>query len=656
MLGLLDKMVLRKVMFLLLLSAGLVSIHAQKPVPLQVKDTLVTNAAQHRNMLIYFKSVKVYQDSSLVYDYDPNLFLSYAKSGLAWANEHGSSMDILESKFYALRYSFDVGNYNQGLKYANDLLDSELFQEDKRVIKVTSYVKRMYLNLASYNELLDFFPTYDRLNRKHGRVISKSDYINDLYLAGAYYRQKNFEKAILYYKRSTNKALQQEDWFRASSLYNDIGLCFKNLDLWDSANSYFDKALKLTELSLLNATPSKLEGLDFFRLVIESNKADYYIEKGEHNKALPIYLRELKASKGSKNLKILESAYYNIALVHYLNEKYNLAQRHLDSIFNIATDQSSYLEKALELRAKCYALTGNSKLANKYFTQVKRLKDSMELSRIRNNYIVSTTQYELARKESDLLRSQERISAEKRQNNLTLIGLCAISFLALLLFLFYKRAKNDKKRLAEQKKIVEKEVQEKSLLLKEVHHRVKNNLQVVSGLLDLQGTKKSKVEFDVLVEDTKKYIHSMSLVHEMLYKKDHYMRVNIQEYLTQLTYFTASSQVKKNVKITVDALNIKLPLDKATPLGLIITELVSNSYKHAFSEEDGTIAIKLVEHNKGFELSYNDNGIGLDDNFSISTNKSLGFKLIHMFAEEMNGLLEINKANKKGFSLNLIFN
>jgi len=619
---------------------------------IDIQDTLVQNSAQHQKMIQFFKAVKAYQNDTGDFEYNAKRYLSYASSGLNWAQGNGSEMDILEAKFYKLRYSFDVGNYDDGFVLANELLASQTFQEDKRITRVTSYVKNMYLKLNAYTQLLAFYPTYNQMNRKHGRTISKSDYINDTYLARAYYDQRNYMHAIGYFKKAAITAVKNNNQRWASTLYNDVGLCFKHLRKWDSANVYFDEASRQIKF-LQQRTDKKKdrEYMGYFEYIIQSNKADYYVYLGEPSKALPFYMKELEESKKRKEKLIITSAHYNIALVHYLKENYRDAQLHLDSVLMFDKRFNEYTLKTLTLRAQCYAGQGQMKIANTYFRKAADMRDSLDLSRVENNYVAASTQYDLARKESDLTLSAQQVESEKQRNRFFLLGLCIVGVLALLLFVYYRKAKRDKTVIAAQKTKAERDAQEKSLLLKEVHHRVKNNLQVISGLLDLQRAKK-EASFENLVDDTQKYIHSMSLVHEMLYQKDQLMRVNMQEYFSKLATFSASGQLKKNVDINVHAEGAELQLDKSTPLGLILTELISNSYKHGFKKEDeGRINIRLEAKENEYQFTYADNGVGLPENFSAATTRSLGFRLIRMFAEEMNAKMEIE--DEGNFLLNL---
>lgn len=628
----------------------IISSIAASEIPDFPKDRIVQNEQGFKSMVDFLEKIKDEQGVNYQSLTTKDKLLRYAQSGLHWATEYSDSSDIILAKFYLLRYHFDLYQYDSALPIANELLQSKEFRENPKIIKVTSYIKNIYLRLYAYNELLDFFPTYYALNKKHGRVVDKSDYINDSYLAYAFYNQKNFKDAIIHYKMHAESLTNPDQRILKAGAFNDIGFCFKHLNQWDSALYYYNLSLKV-----LDYLDKEKDDVSFFYKIVESNKADYYVTKGQANKALPFYQKELEWSIDRKDHNITLSAYYNIANVHYLNGNYDLALQNIDSSFLYSARNADYRTKLFHLKAMCNALKGNKGLATELFLKESKLKDSIELNRVKNNYIISSIQYDVARKENDLKLSQEKIKAERIKSFYQVIGLVVLGLLVMVLFAFYQKARKDKSTIEQQKKNAEKEAQEKSILLKEIHHRVKNNLQVISGLLDLQNAQLNDEKYDELVLETQRYIQSMSLVHEMLYQKKHVSHIVIQSYFVKLANLSVQAQYNKKVKITVNAEGITLPIDKATPLGLMLSELISNSFKHGFKERNtGNIHITLTELEPfKYQFTYRDNGIGLAKNFHWKNSKSLGFTLLNLFSEEIRGDLSIKSEN--GISLCLNF-
>lgn len=179
--------------------------------------------------------------------------------------------------------------------------------------------------------------------------------------------------------------------------------------------------------------------------------------------------------------------------------------------------------------------------------------------------------------------------------------------------------------------LLRKTLSEKEMLLKEVHHRVKNNLQTISSLLGLQSAMINDDKIRRIFADSQIRIKSMALLHQSLYS-DNVEYVDSQKYFNNLLHNLMSSYNSEDSKITLDSTidEVKIGIDHATTLGLIITEIVSNIFKHAFPDHrDGTICFQFKGLNgAGFILTISDNGVGLPADFNIDTNSGLGIRRI----------------------------
>ena len=199
------------------------------------------------------------------------------------------------------------------------------------------------------------------------------------------------------------------------------------------------------------------------------------------------------------------------------------------------------------------------------------------------------------------------------------------------------------RKIADQK--ILNSLKEKEVLLKEIHHRVKNNLQVISSLLNLQarGIKDKKTAKQLL--ETKNRIMSMSLIHESLYQSENLAEVNIPSYISMLTdnVLQTYAEDRSKIQISQKIEKISLDLNASIPLGLIVTELVTNSIHHAFTgSKKGKITITFSSEQNNFELSVRDNGKGIPSGFLVEESNSLGLKLVKMLTEQLNGNLELN--------------
>jgi PAS domain S-box-containing protein len=173
---------------------------------------------------------------------------------------------------------------------------------------------------------------------------------------------------------------------------------------------------------------------------------------------------------------------------------------------------------------------------------------------------------------------------------------------------------------------------EKEVLLREVHHRVKNNLQVISSLLDMRAMRTDNHQVIDMFEDTRSKIHTMALIHTRLYRSERFDRIDMGSHIRELVEYLSRIYITKSVSIStvIEAQDVYLSVTQAIPCALVLNELISNAFKHAFEEgQKGAIEISLEmeDHNKVF-LEVKDNGRGLAEEIDILKTNSLGFKLL----------------------------
>ena len=223
--------------------------------------------------------------------------------------------------------------------------------------------------------------------------------------------------------------------------------------------------------------------------------------------------------------------------------------------------------------------------------------------------------------------------------------------------------------IVERKKAEEKvkqSLEEKEVLLKEIHHRVKNNLQVISSLLYLQSLSLKDDEIIALFEDSQSRIKSMALIHEKLYQSKDFGEIDFKEYVNSLIQNLSRSNTKKGVEIQtkVQVENIKLSLDTAISCGLMVNELITNAFKYAFPQDwlgskgtdfDPTLNINIEEiEQKKYLMIISDNGIGVPTDLDIENTESLGLKLVNSMVNQLNGSLSIDRENGTQFKIQFV--
>ena len=200
----------------------------------------------------------------------------------------------------------------------------------------------------------------------------------------------------------------------------------------------------------------------------------------------------------------------------------------------------------------------------------------------------------------------------------------------------------DRKEIDQQ---IRSTLKEKEILLQEVHHRVKNNLQVISSMLNLQRRFIDDPKMLDILEESQNRISTMSFIHESLYQNSDFSSIGFAEYLKRLTQnlIHSYSRVSANVELTCVLDDVQINLKQAIPCGLIVNELVSNALKYAFPEKrGGTIELRVEEKGQDIEIEVSDNGVGLPDDFDFETNESLGVYLVQALTDQLDGSLLVD--------------
>lgn len=199
------------------------------------------------------------------------------------------------------------------------------------------------------------------------------------------------------------------------------------------------------------------------------------------------------------------------------------------------------------------------------------------------------------------------------------------------------------------KKKAEQEIidslKEKEVLLKEIHHRVKNNLQIISSILNLQSSFVHDEKILDLLQESRNRIRSMAIIHENLYRTTNFSSINFSSYIKNLSIsLLASYRInEKNVELDCEMDEVDLELDQAIPCGLIVNELITNSIKYAFpNDRKGKIVIRIEEKDNKIEILVKDDGVGLPENYDIEKSDTLGLQLVLTLVQQLDGVIQLN--------------
>ena len=208
------------------------------------------------------------------------------------------------------------------------------------------------------------------------------------------------------------------------------------------------------------------------------------------------------------------------------------------------------------------------------------------------------------------------------------------------------------RKQAEEK--VKTSLKEKETLLHEIHHRVKNNMTVISSLLKLQAGQVNNDEAKTALMDSQNRVQSMSSIHETLYQSDNLSTVDMKTYLSSLASAIALNySIGSKVNLLVESKNVLIGAKQASPVGLIVNELITNSFKYAFPDnQEGEIKINLQKIENQIQLEYADDGIGIPEDYNWRNTKSMGLNLVKMLAEnQLDGSIDMESNSGTKFTI-----
>lgn len=474
-----------------------------------------------------------------------------------------------------------------------------------------------------------------------------------------YTKTNKHTKAIQYAEKAiliANELKSNKNVF--SILYTTIGMAYFNIDDNKNAVKYLKRA---NEINKNKGSINRRA----FNLVMLSQA--YY--------GLKMYKDAIQTSQNAIALvddkENLLMAYGIIGNSYYELKNYTSAlinQNKALQLLNFVEDTDHQRSIFLEL-SKTYSQLGDFKNAYKNLNKFKDLEINF-LTTIQEKNIneleikFDSKQKDLALKELTISKQQQTLEILKQKNfNLILFFLIGFSIIItgiVLLALFNNKKKNkllndkneiisDKIVLVEEQKIeLSKSLQERELLLKEIHHRVKNNLQIIMSLLNIQTSKGEDITIDNFLEKAQSRIASMSLIHQSLYENETLDSIDFNVYINQLAVnlIHLFGIEDKKIQLEITAKEIYLDLHTSISLGLILNELFTNALKYAFTDfKNAKISVSIeTDDNEEFNLIFSDNGNGyLEKN---NSKKSLGLELIELLALQLGGSIE--KQNSKG--------
>lgn len=561
------------------------------------------------------------------------------------------STDIVNFLRLKARILSDRSNYEGAIDTYTQLLYSPFLTDSLRMTKALhnrglQYQAQGMLNLA----LLDYQNAQKYFSRIQdtSQVLSVQRSINVLYgLIGLE------EKSIQEMKKMIAQKLE---WNKVNDIsYNYLNLSVSYYDLKD-----YEGAVENGELALRFALKySKKRSLVLFY----THLSNLYFTIGEIAKGKNL-LDKTKAILIENNIDIRKHYRYQLSLSKYYlkTNRLNIAESGMEYLLrNVALSQEERIY-VYRLLYQVYEAMGKYRQSMEYYKKLNRYKDSVFSAKKSNGLSYYQTLYETEKKEQEIekqkLELQVRnatISEKDRQQQLLVLGLIGLVIILGGSVVVTRKIINQRNTIKEEQEKVEESLEEKELLLKEIHHRVGNNLQIVHSLLNKQSVLTGDSEFKILVEDAQNRIQSMAIVHRKLYQNKNLSAINLQDYILDIieNLNATFSSEHLNIQYDFDMIDATFKMDTAIPLGLILNELLTNAYKHAFENGEGRIAISLHKDDSTdhFILKIKDNGKGMPENLNIKESKSLGMILITGLCKQLKATFDYKNNNGSEFKI-----
>ena len=559
------------------------------------------------------------------------------------------SYRVMQAQLYK-----DIGDYDKSIAIAKEIYGKKDSLDKNTTTLVLTLLDENYGELQMYDKQIEIREAKKNLGITEGVAFY------DIYANMGLYRQ-----AMKQYILAVKPTIPDNDHLALARHHNIVGNYLRLDKSAPTAITEYNKANGFLEVFINDISKQKTEKeifeSDFLKAEIEGNIGKSHVLLKNFVEAIPHLNESISVLSEYNNVKYEEQITDNrlfLAEAHLQLDNNRTAKRLLDEPYNDITIEQEL--KRNRLLAYYYDKIENFKSASAYYKRNERITDSLEaieLSILKQQLvaIVGTSDLENSRKlinEQKLANEKFRSEIEAKDERINLVFISLVFTLlgfAGLVYAYLKSIKNQR-LIAEQKHFIESSLKEKESLLKEIHHRVKNNLQMVSSLLSLQTRNtKSKAAIDAL-EEGKSRVKAMALIHQKLYQNDDLSVIEMQGYIESLINSVQSVYKKggHNINITVDAEGTELDIDRAIPFGLILNELVSNSFKYAFpeSDENGKIYIHLGRNGEGGYFEYADNGVGLPDDTDERTNSSMGLRLINRLVNQLQSKLNIDKTKE----------
>lgn len=518
---------------------------------------------------------------------------------------------ILYSNIY-----YTDGDYKQALNYGLMALKSALSNGDSSLslCQINNYIGITLGRLNEHEKAINYYLDALKIAEKHNANNAVLQVMGNI--VDSYIELKKPAEALAFMKTLPAKYLEPGD--NESYIVTPLSylVIYKELEEYTLVQKYSNQILQLIKLH----KPSDKMLYKFYSLLIA-----YYLQSRQYA-AASLHIGTLD----SLSRKIGDP--YRTKVGYFLRFRLDTAQRRYKS--------------AAEHLLKYQAL--NDSLFNESSSrQIKQLEVEYETEKNKN---------EIAQLNHKNQLQKSRLDRADLLRNFTIAGIALLSVIVVLLYKQYRQKQQSNRLILQKNEQLQHFLTEKEWLIKEIHHRVKNNFHIVASLLEIQSSYLKNKEALSAIKESQHRIHSMSIIHQRLYQSETLSTIHMPEYIYELVeYLRESYSMRENIAFSLQIENIELNHARAITLGLILNEAITNSIKYAFTEtEEGKIAISLVHiSDSQTMLSIADNGRGLPTDFEQKMGTSMGMEMLQGLTDDLGGSLSIETNN--GTHIKVIF-
>jgi len=619
--------------------------------------------------------------------------------------ESGTNKFYLAVAYYELSFCYDFNRRDQLPKKI------QLVEKSVQLFQQTGTTKKKARALEMLGDLYVIVDEYSKAIGILKQALAAYDSVNSHELQGVYVllgaahiELADYGQALSYLLKALKTANEQADTsMQLCNINNNLSTLYSLIGRHETALGYSEDALEIarkykdraalfflsTSLSnrynkigrpdlgvqmLDSIPPSVRTALDTEdKYLLDKNYLRNYISLKQYDKGGPFIEPLLAAADGNMLSRRDKGISYRLVAEYYFHtHQYAKARTCLRKNLEPAI-RAQYplgIIQESQLWYKLDSAQGNFRSAFNHLLFYRTKTDSiLGEDRVRQLQVLGV-EYETAIKEDSIKLKDKNILVLTQQNslqqarlqqanlvkNVTIAGTVLAVVIIGLLYRLYRQKQKSNKVITQKNEQLQHFLTEKEWLLKEIHHRVKNNLQIVMSLLNSQSAYIDNEPALTAIHDSQHRVHAISLIHQKLYNSENVSSIDISFYIRELvSYLRDSFNTGQRIRFELNIEKLEMDAGQAVPLGLILNEAITNSIKYAFPDgRDGVISISLTTTNSHqYLLKISDNGIGMPHHFDINKSGSLGMNLIAGLSEDLEGSFSIE--SNHGTTLKITF-